>query len=139
MKKILIHVFVRNAQDIRTDIKNWDRYGASQALDEDLARFPKTMFQTLKGDDIAENTEGGYFWRLTVATDSDKQKYQIRSFPTILFIRGNQIVARIEGTPHERGAVAAVLQKIVRSNKKMYAGLSLFALLMFGGKILKNG
>jgi hypothetical protein len=143
--KIIPQVFLSLKSDLRDDIENWDRFGCSEALDNELKQFDKSKFAipSTTGGLVAQSTTAGYFWRVSILTDQQAATLNIKIFPTILFydVDTSKHVGRVEGTGQLRGAIAAELNRIfgLNSNQVLGSGLkktagyslALLALLLF--------
>lgn len=153
--KIGITVYLDSFSMLYTEGGNrqfWDTYGGSQAIDDDMKHFDKSMFavpvKPLNGYVCNGITSQGYKWRVIVASFTEREALKITKFPTIIFVdtEGGKEKGRIEGNPYQTGIVKQVLQKIFAENannggangktltakqKKNISFAALFLLLLF--------
>lgn len=136
--KLLITVIVPSESYLRDDIKNWDKYGAGEALDDEMTLFNPSVFETPKTGLIAKSTQNGYSWNVQIIPN-------LNYYPVIKFYDTEQLknVATLTGNPKEKGAVKQIIDNLMNrvggqtgtgpiSPKVKQAGLGLlaFALLL---------
>lgn len=143
--KIIPQVFLNSTLQLRFDIENWDLFGCSEALDNELKQFDKSKFAvpSATGGMVANSTVGGYFWRVSIIDAAQAATLKIKVFPTILFydVDTSTHVGRVEGTAQLRGAIANELKRIfgngspgpgtISTAKKAGYSLAFLALLFF--------
>lgn len=134
--KILITVIVPNQSRLRSDISNWDTYGAAQALDDEMTLFDPSVFEKPGTGMIAQSTKVGYSWQVKLSPN-------FSNYPIIQFfdVHQNKLVATMTGTPKERGEVATIIKNLTgikstaSTSKVITAGFGWLALALFLIKI----
>lgn len=134
--KILITVIIPNQSRLRSDINNWDSYGAAQALDDEMTLFDPSVFEQPKTGMIARASKDGYSWQVKISPN-------FSNYPIIQFfdVHQNKLVATMTGTPKERGEVATIIKNLTGINststptKAIKAGFGWLALALFLVKI----
>lgn len=136
---IFIEVIIPNSQYLRTDIKNWDRFGASQALSDEMVQFSSDIFaQPNTSNTAVSANNSNYRWVTRVGSSN--------TFPLINFYDDDTstLIDTLVGTPHYQGEVAEKIEAVAKQlnltvSKKMpkavQAGLGILALLLLFSKI----
>ncbi len=129
MGKILVTVVLPSSNKLRAEITNWDTYGASQALDDELTRFDSSKFAKPTTGLVACSTHKPHCWRVLIPNPTQVNTLKIKEFPTILFydLSKQKEVGRIEGTPKAQGDVYNYVKGIITplSKKTSWAWLAL--------------
>lgn len=131
---IFIEVIIPSPQYLRSDIKNWDTFGAAEALSNEMISFPAESFSFPNVSNLAVsavNPQYGWVTRTGAAAQ----------YPTINFYddERNALLATIEGTPHYQGEVRDKLKTLITEGvttatpqkKLRTASLWLLGLLLF--------
>jgi thiol-disulfide isomerase/thioredoxin len=107
--KILVTVHVPSENDIKDDPLNWDVYGAGEALDREMTKYPLSFFAVPQTANYAESlTKAGYKWQVVVNPN-------ITVSPLISFydVHSKNVIGTLEGTGRLVGEVSDTIKNLV--------------------------